>query len=159
MGSRSTLKKFPEEMATRMAAFGAGGGQAGAGGGRPMGQGGRQQGRPMGGPPAGGGQGRPGGGAPGAGMGMRPGGSAGGVDDMFDRFPSITIADLKPGDMIAVSSTKGGDMTRITAIKLLSGVEPFVRAAGGRRYTPNETRTKWDYNSRIDGRFSINRHN
>ena len=60
----------------------------------------------------------------------------GSVDDMLDRFPNVTIADLKVGDMIAVSSTKNADTNRATAIKLLSGVEPFLKAtqtAGGRQ--------------------------
>ena len=39
--------------------------------------------------------------------------------------------------MIAVSSTKSTNVDRITAIKLLAGVEPFIRAAqaanGGQR--------------------------
>jgi len=48
---------------------------------------------------------------------------------MLDRFPSITPADLKAGDMIAVSSTRSGNLDRINAIKLLAGVEPFIRAA------------------------------
>ena len=56
---------------------------------------------------------------------------------MLERFPNITAADLKVGDMIAVSSTKGTTVDRITAIKLLAGVEPFLRAAqaisGGHR--------------------------
>ncbi len=120
IGRGSTLKKFPEEMAMRMA--GNGGGQAGTG----QGQGG---GRPASaGVPsapasaaqvAGSGQGRPG-------MG---GGPRGGIDDMYERFPVITAAELKAGDMIAVSSSKSGVEDRITAIKLLAGVEPFVRAA------------------------------
>ncbi|MEO7672565.1 MAG: hypothetical protein ABIU09_00630, partial [Pyrinomonadaceae bacterium] len=33
------------------------------------------------------------------------------------------------GDMIAVSSTKSTNLDRIKAIKLLAGVEPFIRAA------------------------------
>jgi hypothetical protein len=48
---------------------------------------------------------------------------------MLDRFPNITPADLKAGDVIAVSSTRSADLDHITAIKLLSGVEPFLRAA------------------------------
>lgn len=120
----SILKKFPEEMATRMAGFQGGGGQGGF---RPIGQGNAPAGggttTNQGQAPAGGGQGRPGG----FGGGMRGGG--GGIDDMLDRFPNITAADLKAGDIIAVSSTRGADLDRITAIKLLSGVEPFLRAA------------------------------
>lgn len=64
------------------------------------------------------------------GGGMRmAGGGGGGIDDMLERFPNITPADLKAGDVIAVSSTRGSSLDRITAIKLLSGVEPFLRAA------------------------------
>ena len=48
---------------------------------------------------------------------------------MLDRFPTITPADLKVGDVIAVSSTRNSDLDHITAIKLVSGVEPFLRAA------------------------------
>lgn len=116
----SIMKKFPEEQAQRMAQFqmgGQGGGFRPAGGGQGTN------------PPAAGqaNAASPGGQRPGFGGG-RPGGG-GGVDDMLDRFPSITAADLKAGDIIAVSSTRGSDIDRITAIKLLAGVEPFLRAA------------------------------
>jgi hypothetical protein len=60
---------------------------------------------------------------------MGPGGRAGGIDEMLERFPTITASDLKVGDMIAVSSTRSGSMDKISAIKLLAGVEPFIRAA------------------------------
>ena len=103
-------------MANRMAQFQTGG----AGGFRPAGGGQGTQaggGQPQG---AGGGQGRPGFGG---------GARGGGIDDMLERFPTITAADLKVGDVIAVSSTKSADLDRITAIKLLAGVEPFLRAA------------------------------
>lgn len=66
------------------------------------------------------------------------GGGRGGIDDMLERFDNITVADLKVGDTIAVSSTKTANADRLTAIKLLSGVEPFLKAAqmaaaGGQR--------------------------
>ena len=48
---------------------------------------------------------------------------------MLERFPDITTAELKPGDMIAVSSTKNTAMDHVKAIKLLAGVEPFLRMA------------------------------
>lgn len=126
LAQASLLKKFPEQMAQMLAMRQAGGGMGGPGG---AGQG---QGRPMGGgmgnPVPGGGSGGPGG----------PGGQRGGsIDEMLERFPNITAADLKVGDVIAVSSTKTGALDRITAIKLLAGVEPFLRAAqastGGQR--------------------------
>lgn len=103
----SALKKIPDEMVQRMS-------QMGQGGGAP----------PAGGQPAGQGQ------APGApGRGGFGGGSRGGIDDMFERFDTISAADLKVGSMIAVSSSKNGTADKITAIKLLAGVEPFVRSA------------------------------
>lgn len=112
----SLLKKFPEETAERMARFQA---MMAAGGGAAAGA------RPAGG------QGRPGaeGGGPG------PGGMD--INDLLNRFPNITVADLKAGDIIAVSSPKGKDPGRLTAIKLLAGVEPFITmaqmAAGAQR--------------------------
>ena len=110
LGSGSLLKKFPEEFATRMAQIPGGQG----GGMRPGGAGGQR--------PAGAGQG----GQPGMGRG---GQRAGGMDDMLERFPTITAADLKAGDVIAVSSSKNHTPDRITAIKVLAGVEPFLKAA------------------------------
>lgn len=115
----SALKKIPDEMAQRMSQMGGGAGApAGQGGGRPGGT------PPAGGPPAG--QGQPQGGPGRNGFG---GGARGGIDDMFERFDTISAADLKVGSMIAVSSSKNGNADKITAIKLLAGVEPFVRAA------------------------------
>ena len=115
LGSASVMKKFPAEMAQRLAGPGPGGA------------------RPGGAPGAGGETRQPANGAP---AGVRPGGGPGrgagggrGIDDMLERFPNITAADLKAGDVIAVSSTKNNTPDRITAIKLLAGVEPFLRAA------------------------------
>jgi ribosomal protein L24 len=113
LASATTLKRFPEQMAQMMAARQNGGGAAGpAGPPRPNPEAAAQ-------PGTGGGQPR------------GPGGPRGngGIDDMLDRFPNITAADLKPGDMIAVSSSRGANLDRIMAIKLLAGVEPFIRAA------------------------------
>lgn len=113
LGTASVMKKFPEEMATRMAAFQGGQGRGGL---RPGGGAGRPEGAGQGERPAG----MPGG---------RGGQRNGGIDDMLDRFPNITAADLKAGDVIAVSSSKNNTPERISAIKLLAGVEPFLRAA------------------------------
>jgi len=123
VGQNSVLKQFPAEMAQRMAGMQSGGGAV----------------QPPSGmrPPQTEGQTSPNGG-------MRPGGGrggmrgAGGIDEMLDRFPTISIADLKVGEMIAFSSTKNASADRVTAIKLLSGVEPFLKTAqatngGGRR--------------------------
>lgn len=114
LGSASVMKKFPEEMAQRLAAFQGGGMRPGG----PAGTGARP---PANGAPPGG-QATPGG--RGGGMGSR-----GGIDEMLERFPNIAVVDLKTGDVIAVSSTRTTSLERITAIKLLAGVEPFLRAA------------------------------
>lgn len=95
-----------------MAQFQMGGG--GQGGFRPPTQG-NQQSNPQPNPQT---QGQGGGG-------FRAGG--GGIDDMLERFPTVKVADLKVGEMIAVSSTKSVDPSRVKAIKLLSGVEPFIK--------------------------------
>ena len=113
VGASAVLKQFPAEMAQRFAMMGSGmGGGMGGGQVRPAGQGGAPTGQA---PPQ-------------AGMGMRPGAGAPAIDDLLDRFPNIKISDLKTGEMIAVSSSKGKDPSRIRAIKLLSGVEPLIRA-------------------------------
>ena len=127
VGQNSILKNFPAEMAQRMAAFQGGGG---AGGFQP----------PAGVRPPNAPDGQPNGQTPPNGGGMRRGGGmrGGGIDEMLERFPTITIADLKVGDMIAFSGTKNVNADRVTAIKLLSGIEPFLKTpqaanGGGRR--------------------------
>ena len=134
VGNSTMLKKFPEEMAQRMA-------QMQMGGGRPGGQPGTAGQNGQGGQPGGmrppqadgsaqpprGENGQQGQGRGGFGGGMR--GGQGGIDDMLERFPNIAVSDLKAGDAIAVSSTKSPNTDRVTAIKLLAGVEPFLRAA------------------------------
>ncbi|MFL6332249.1 MAG: hypothetical protein ACJ754_02795 [Pyrinomonadaceae bacterium] len=45
---------------------------------------------------------------------------------MLERLPPLTLAELKPGQMIVVSSTVGADPTRVTAIQLVSNVEPLI---------------------------------
>jgi hypothetical protein len=124
----SQLKKFPVEMATMMATRMQGGGIQPPQGG----QGGAVMMRPPGSqPPAGQPQTAPGGtaapqGMQGGGGGMRA--ARGEFDDLLERFPTISIADLKVGDAIAISSSSNADTSRYTAIKLVSGVEPFFKA-------------------------------
>ena len=139
VGKNTVAKQFPAEMAQRMAMMQmmrAGGMQTGQGGMRPpqSNQTGGQNQPPK--EPAGQTDQSAGQNRMGQGGGMRGGG--GNIDDMLDRFPNITVADLKVGDMVAVSSTKGTSLENVTAIKLLSGVEPFLKTAqvqqgGGRR--------------------------
>jgi hypothetical protein len=122
----SLLKQFPAEMAQRMAQMQT---MMASGGGnmiRPP-QGTTQQGNQTT-------QQNPNQNQMNQGGGNRGGGS---LDDMLERFPTITVADLKVGEMIAVNSSKTTNQERITAIKLVSGVEPFTKvpqaATGGNR--------------------------
>ncbi len=119
IGQDSVLRRIPPEMATMMAMRMGGGGAPGAGG--PGGGG-----RPAGNSPGGGGAGGPGGGA-------RTGG--GGVDfqEILERLPAMTLAELKAGDMIIVSSTAGTEPGRATAIAVVSGVEPLLNAMQSRQ--------------------------
>lgn len=74
-------------------------------------------------------------GAPAGGSsGGRPGFGGGGSEDLLDRLPATTLAEVKPGDRILVSSTKGSDPGRLNAIALVAGLEALAppRAAGGR---------------------------
>jgi hypothetical protein len=91
----------------------------------------------MGGFNRGGGGGAPGGGGPPQGGGARPQGGPGGpggpggrggfnINDMLERLPTISIADVKVGDTIIVSSTQGVDPTRLTAIALVSGADTLL---------------------------------
>jgi hypothetical protein len=92
-------------------------GPAGPGGGAPGAAGGGQpgQGAPAR-PQGGGGPGGPGGGGPGGRN----------INDMLDRLPIISIADVKVGDTIIVSSTQGVEPTRLTAISLVAGADALL---------------------------------
>ena len=51
---------------------------------------------------------------------------------MIERIPSITLADLMPGEAVIISSTVGATADQITAISLLAGVEPILTKPGTR---------------------------
>ncbi|HET6861513.1 MAG TPA: hypothetical protein VFH91_00655 [Pyrinomonadaceae bacterium] len=118
----AVLRKFPSEMGMMGGGF-----NRGAGG-------------PGGAPPASGqnapaaGQGRPQGGP----SGPRPGFN---INDMLERLPTISIADVKVGDTIIVSSTQGVDPSRLTAISLVSGADHLLAMLAPRpqpgQATPN----------------------
>jgi hypothetical protein len=112
----STLHKLPPEMAQVLAARN-----------RPPEEGAQPANPPA--APAGDGAGR-GAGGRGFGRGGAGGGRGGDLQQMLDRTPKITLADLKPGDAIIVSSTEGLTPNQITAITLVAGVEPILTAPG-----------------------------
>ena len=124
----AVLRKFPA--AGEMPMFGARGSGAGQGG-PPTGQPGapaQGPGRPQ---PAGGGAPGPGGG------GVRAGGGGGmNIQEMLERLPKIALADLKVGDTIIVSSTKGADPARLTAISLVTGADTLLNMMAARQQQP-----------------------
>jgi co-chaperonin GroES (HSP10) len=133
----AVLRRFPSEMGA-MGGFGRpGGGQAPGGGGAPAAGGGAGAGNGAQGQQRPQGAGGPGGGGPG---GPRPGGGFN-INDMLERLPTISIADVKVGDTIIVSSTQGADPTRLTAISLISGADTLLamlapRPAAGQAPNP-----------------------
>ena len=79
---------------------------------------------------------------PGSGQGQRPGAAGGpggprgggfNIQDMLERLPTITATDLKVGDTIIVSSTKGADASRLTAISLVSGADTILTMIAARQ--------------------------
>jgi hypothetical protein len=109
-------------LARRLRPDSAAGGPAGAGSNAsngnavaPGGPGGASQGTP-GGP---GGFRGPGGGA----------GANGDLQQLLERMPQLALSELKKGDAVIVSSSKGPDDSSVTAFAFVAGVEPFLAAA------------------------------
>jgi len=121
----SDLRNLPEQMATMLAMRNRGGaaGPAGAGGQRPAGG-------PV--PPAPAhaeGAAAPAAGGPGAGRGMGAGRAGGGdLSQMIARLPSTTLAELKPGEALMIVASQGAPSDPLTAVTVLSGVEPILAA-------------------------------
>lgn len=128
----AVLRRFPADLTTMMAMAGGAGGPgraAGTPGGGAQGSSPAQPGtRPAQG--AGAGQG------PGGGMRMGGGGGGGGgmnIQAMLEQLPTISLADLKVGDTIIVSSTTGADPVRLTAITLVSGADTLLNLLAARQ--------------------------
>jgi antitoxin (DNA-binding transcriptional repressor) of toxin-antitoxin stability system len=62
-----------------------------------------------------------------------PAKGGGDLQEMFDQLPALTLQELKPGESILISSTKGADPARITAIAVVSGVGPLLQNSNGGR--------------------------
>jgi len=150
-----TIMLKPETVVRRFQMMmGPGGGGAGAPGAGAQGQGaGNGQGqaaanRPVtgSGPGAGGGQG-PGG------RGPRPGGGMA-MADLLERMPTISINELKVGDMIITSTLPGSDPTRTTAISMVAGIEPLLQMVAARQGAGGQGRPQnVDLNSNFGGMF------
>lgn len=122
----SDLRKLPPELAARFAARTRGGAAAGGGAAKTGGAPG------AGGPPheenRAAGSGRPGGGD---------------LSQMLSRLPAESLSDCKVGDAVMiVASEPSPGSTKVTAVTMLSGVEPILAAApsGG----PAMTLSPWD---------------
>lgn len=46
--------------------------------------------------------------------------------DLLERMPPVSVAELKAGDRLALSSARGGQASRITAVVLVAGIEPLL---------------------------------
>jgi uncharacterized membrane protein YgcG len=114
----SSMKRLSDPVAQMIArrvhpdAYAGRGGRGGAGG-----RGGEEGGR--------GGDGAEGGGMRGGG-----GGRGGDLQQMLEKQPAVTLAELKVGEPIVISSAVGVATDHIMAITMLAGVEPILRSPG-----------------------------
>jgi hypothetical protein len=59
---------------------------------------------------------------------MRRGGGMGNLSQMLENMPAITLNDIKHGDPIVIFSSEGTSDSDVTAIYILTGVEPILAA-------------------------------
>jgi hypothetical protein len=69
--------------------------------------------------------------APGDGGNARPGRRAADLQQVLNRLPKASLADLQKGDAVMIVSTEGTTSGGVTAITLLAGVEPILQASPG----------------------------
>lgn len=50
------------------------------------------------------------------------------LSQILDRLPAISVADLKPGNAVILTGGLQGDASHITAITIVSGIEPIITA-------------------------------
>jgi antitoxin (DNA-binding transcriptional repressor) of toxin-antitoxin stability system len=70
---------------------------------------------------------------PGPGSNPTPAKGSGDLQEMFDQLPAVTLSELKPGESILISSTKGAEPTRVTAIAVVTGVGALLQNSQGGR--------------------------
>jgi hypothetical protein len=143
----SVLRRF-----VQMMGGGAAGGSGAPGQGGPGAQGAGTQGA---GRPAPGAQGA---GAQGpGGQGPRPGGPGGpgmNMADLLERLPVISINELKVGDTVIMSTLPGSDPSQVTAISLVTGIEPLLQMIAMRQQAGGQPRPQnVDLNSNFGGMF------
>jgi len=69
---------------------------------------------------------------PGNGAGHRPGGAPD-FQQILERMPAVTLADLQKGTVVMAVATEGSPTTEPTAITLLTGVEPILTASSDKK--------------------------
>lgn len=84
---------------------------------------------PQGGPPPGGRFGGPDGAPGGRGFGGGRGPGSGDLQQVLERSPQLSLAELKKGDAVIVSGAKAPEGAPVTAFSFVAGVEPFLAAA------------------------------
>src|SRR5882762_288506 len=75
----------------------------------------------------------------------RPDGGAADLQQMINRMPAATLADLQKGDAVMVVATEGGANGVSTVITLLGGVEPILEASP--KSNPSTILSPWSLNS------------
>lgn len=122
----ATIRRIPAEMAAMFGAMAGGGGRPGTGG---MGAGAPAGAGPGGGRPEGTRGQNPG--APGGMGGRGPGGPRGnrGMEEMVDRMPAISLADLKKDDWIGAVVGRIDASGKAVAFNMLAGIEVFAARA------------------------------
>ena len=146
-----TIVLKPETVVRRfqmmMGGMGGGAGAQGQGAGNGQAQAGANRPAPGAASGAGGGQ------TPGPG-GPRPGGGGMNMADLLERLPTISINEIKVGDMIIMSTLPGTDPTRTTAISMVAGVEPLLQMVAARQAAGGQPRPQnVDLNSNFGGMF------
>jgi hypothetical protein len=74
--------------------------------------------------------------------------------DMLERLPVISINDLKVGDTVLMSSVPGADPTQLTAVSLVSGVEPLLTMMAARQQQRGQGGQGVDLSGSFGGMFS-----
>jgi hypothetical protein len=60
---------------------------------------------------------------------QRMGGGGGNIEQMLERMPAFTLAEVQPGEPLIVSTTARAGALIASGLTVLSGVEPILRAA------------------------------
>jgi hypothetical protein len=54
------------------------------------------------------------------------------IQEKIENLPALAMTDLKPGDAVRVSTTRGTNPSRVTAISLVAGIEELLKVQEGK---------------------------